>query len=196
MAQYPSGPFVMKYPMVIDGFSHTLQVNCDVLGEYEVGDDPNTVELRTKGSGGISVQDCADNLWNLVRVLFASVTQCTTYALWKVPDVGNDLSFITGGALTTPNGLSLQPYAKAQQVIFTLRSAGGHVGKLQLMEPWVTSNVRQPFGSAGITGTVALRDFLLDEDSFVIHRDRSFYIAPLNESWGQNEALSRKRFRQ
>lgn len=195
MTQFPPGPYVFEIPYTIEGFSHKLQVHCDVIGEVSPGDAPVDIEMRTKGDGPIGLDASANAFWTVVRPLFSTTTTASVFSLWKTNELNSDWDFISGGSLSVPNGSNVAAPVKAQQGIFTLRSAGGHIGKLQFMETPVASNARGPLGS--ITGeAITIRNWVLSDASFVCARDRSFLIAPLNESWSQNEALSRKRFRQ
>jgi len=195
MTALPRGPYIFQIPYTITGFSHKFEVNCDVIGDVSPGDAPDIVELRTKGEGPIPLDDCANELWTVLRTIFSTTTLASVYSLYKANALNTDLEFITGGSLGIANGSNAATPALAQQGIFTLRSAGGHIAKLQVMETPIALNTRGPLGS--LSGeALAIRNYALSSSSFIAARDRSFLIAPLNESWSQNEALSRKRFRQ
>jgi hypothetical protein len=195
MTVRPPGPFLLDIPYVQTGEVHHFTVNCDVVGPATIGLAPTVVTMRSQGSGPLLLSGAADDLWDVVRPLMPDTTVATQYVLWKYNGTNLDKTFISGGTLTAPNGSSDGDVVLASQAIFTFRSGGGNTGKLVVNDTPIDSNFRGPWGTGGIGVTAALKTYLLSPDCIVMARDRSFPVAALNESFGQNEKLWRRRYR-
>jgi len=189
------GPYQLEIPYIIQGFTHYFHVNCDVIGSPVVGSAPADVDMRTKGSGPTPLSTSANLLWATIRPLLSTTTLASTYVLWKFQTTNQDRIFISGGDLTAPNGSNVATPTLAWQGVMSFRSGGGNIGKLQVMEPVIALNGRYPLGGGAIGETVAVKNYLMGSTCIVMARDRSFPVAPLNESFGQNDTLRDKRFR-
>ncbi len=195
MASRTPGPFLLDIPYVQTGEVHHFTVNCDVVGDATIGIAPTVVTMRSKGSGPLILAGAVDTLWDAIRPLMPTTTLANQYVLWKFTGTNLDKIFISGGTLTAPNGSSIAAVKIAQQIIMTYRSGGGNIGKLVVNDTVIDSNLREPLGSGGLGETAAVKTYLLSDDCIVLARDRSFPVAGLNESVGQNEKLWRRRYR-
>lgn len=195
MAQHKAGPYTLTYPMIFNGLTHDLEVNCDVIGTAETGDAPDDVTLRTRSGVGADLDASANAFWGVVRGFFNGLTLCSTYNLWKRNENNDDRLFISGGTLTNPNGSNPTANTAAGQIILTWRTGGGNVMRLSLQEPVVPNNDRVPIASSFDPNTIAVNGFIMSGLNFVMARDRSFPVAPMNQSFGQNEVTFKRRYR-
>lgn len=193
---FPRGPYLLDIPYLTSGMTHHLKINCDTLATPTVGQDPDDIAMRTKGSvPDTTLHAAANALWTAIRQIFSNTTLASVYSLFKTNEANEDLEFISGGSLTTPNGGSIAVPTLMWQLTMTYRSGNGHIGKVELMETVISSNDRYPFGGGSIGETVAIKNYVMGANNIIMARDRSFPIAPLNEASGQNERLFRKRHR-
>lgn len=190
-----AGPYTLSFPMVYDELSHDFEVNCDVLGSPVVGSDPATINLRTRNGDGADLDTCANALWAELRQMFNASTLCSTYTLFKRNVNNENRDFISGGGLDLPNGSGVAANVPASQATFTWRSGGGHIMKMVLLEANLGGNGRGPLPSTGNVFINSLNGFVLSGLNFVSARDRSFPVAALNASFGQNEKIFERRFR-
>ncbi len=195
MTAYPAGPYTLEIPYVNQSISHSIEFNCDVLGTPSTGDDPGDVNLRSKDGEGRPLNDSANAIWGFIRGLLNTGTLASTYNLWKRNPDNNDKLFISGGSLTAPNGVAATASTLAWYGIYTWRSGNGGILKVSVMEPWVSANSRSPLAVSVIPSVTAFNAWILGEDSVIMARDRSFPVAPMNESYGQNDKLFERRFR-
>lgn len=196
MTAYPAGPYLLTIDYVWDNISHEFAANCDVIGTPTTGDDPDSVIMRTKGSVSVDLQTAADALWTVIRMFFNGTTLASTYTLWKTNPDNEDRLFISGGVLTSPNGGNISaPNGVATEAIWTFRTGNGNVMKVNLLEGVFGGNVQIPMASDTTPGVLGLRTYMTGDNAIVMARDRSFAVAPMNSSYGQNEKTWRRRFR-
>lgn len=195
MTVRPPGPYLLDIPYVQTGEVHHFTVNCDVVGPATIGLSPTVITMRSQGSGPLILAGAADDLWDVIRPIMPATTIASQYVLWKYNGTNLDKTFISGGTLTTPDGSSVGAVVLASQAIFTFRSGAGNIGKLVVNDTPITLNTRGPLGTSSIGVTAAIKTYLLSANCIVMARDRSFPVAGLNESFGQNEKLWRRRYR-
>lgn len=196
MTEYFPGPYEIRIPYNVDGIQHELKLNAGLAAASPVpvgGADPDDIILNAR-VGSVNLQEGVDALWGAIRPLMSSSALAGTYEFWRYPVPGAPAVFVTSGSLTVPNG-SGGTYTPAQQATYTFRSALGHIGKIVLMEAVQAGNARAPMNPAAPTAVGTLASYVISGDSWIIARDDSFLVAPLNESYGQNEAIFRRRFR-
>lgn len=195
MTRYPAGPYTLEIPYIVSNISHTVEVNCDVIGTPSAGDNPIDVTMRTKDGDGATLSTCANALWDVLRPLWTSAVIASTYTLWRRNANNNDKEFVSGGLLVSPNGSGVGTLVLASQVTATWRSAKGGIVKLVLQEviPGAT-NTRNPI-TPGDIWVYPISQFILGTGNFVTARDRSFPVSAMNASYGQNEKLFNRRFR-
>lgn len=190
---YP-GPYEVRIPYTTDGLPHEWKGNCIVAGAApDPGADPDDITMVTRG-GSADLQTAVDGFWAVYRNLFAAATLAGTFELWRYPTPGGNAVFVTSGNLTTPNGVA-GTYQPAQQVTLTFRTALGHIMRIVAIESSVVGNTREPLPTVGTGGPQTTAAYVLSANGWLIGRDDAFPIAPLNMSFGQNEAVFEKRFR-
>lgn len=195
MTTFPSGPYSVQIPYIVSGLTHRLELNCNVIGAAPVGSAPAAIQLESQSDIGVNLAVGVNAFWNLIRVFYPATTLASTYTLWKHNPQNTERLYISAGSLTTPNGSSANPNILAFQTIFTWRTGKGNVAKIQLMEAHFNLSTRLPLPSTGDAQINALNAYILGNDNWVMARDRSFPVAAMNVSHGQNEKLHRRRNR-
>lgn len=196
MAAGNLGPYTLQFPYIVSGFSHVLEVSCDVLGNPTPGDSPADVEMRTRGTTPNSLNDFANDLWDKVRPLFSIETLATTYTLFKRNVDNANKDFVSGGVLLNPSGTVVSAPGLSSQAIFTWRTIGGQGMKIVLLEgAFPSQTARTPItGNANAT-IAALNTYILGDANSVMARDRTFPVVGVNASFGQNEKIFKRRNR-
>lgn len=197
MAGLPQGPYILEYGIVVGGLSHSFEVNCDTLGTAVIGSDPDDIQMAARSEAAtVTLQAGADALWTAYRRLLTTQHLCSTFTLWKAQATTTKRIFVSGGVLTTPNGMSAGAYKPAQQLTITLRSGTGRIGRIVAMEGPDGGNERHPINPAD-TGTDynIFAAYALSANSIICARDRSFFVQGMNATFGQNEVTYRERYR-
>jgi hypothetical protein len=196
MTAFPAGPYILEIPYIVADEGHSLRVNCDVTGSPAIGSAPSSITLETKDGDGILLNGGADEFWDAVRPLMSSDASATAYILWRANEDNNDLTFISGGTLTTPNGASGGDPILTSQATYTWRSGRGNWGRIQIMDQPIPLLSKGPLLSTGQSVVNALSTYILGGTSFIMARDRSFLVVPLNASFDpQNQKLFNRRYR-
>jgi len=196
MPNFP-GPFLVEIPYIVTGLAHSLTFNCDAIGTPAIGDAPDTVFLESKGGSGVALDDAADEFWGLARSFFNTAVLASTYTLWKCTEGTGERTFISGGSLAAPNGVSGNATQLTQQTTITFRSGRGGYGKLEMLETAVPGEVRKiPATASGYAFVNALVEYVVGPTSVVMARDRSFFVVPMNIGWDpQNDKVFERRYR-
>lgn len=196
MAVHPPGPYLVKIPYVVAGISHEFVINCDVVGDPAIGSDPNDVNMETKGAVAKTLSQAVNtDLWPLLRQFWSNTVLASAYTLVKCRPENNDVVFISGAALFPINGGAAAAPVLASQLTLTWYSALGNLAKVVMLEH---SFPRSDRVSIGATGEPVINDFLdyvSSDDNIIMARDRSFPVAGLNASFGQNEKVFNRRYR-
>lgn len=195
MTTFPRGPYLIEIPMVFNELSHSLTFNCDILGTPAPGDAPSSISFRTRGSVAVTVEDGVNAAWAELRQLFNATTLAATYTLWKTRTTNNNLDFVSAGTLTLANGSGVAANIPASQLTMTWRSAAGNTMRVNLLEHNVPGSSRVPIAAAGNVFISSFNDYVLSDDNWISARDRSFPVAALNASFGQNEKVFNRRYR-
>lgn len=146
--------------------------------------------LEQKGSSVGSTWDVGVNALVTVLKPFLSAANSYTYAeLWTqesptIDPVFRD-SIILGVA-----GTNAAAYTPTLQYTFSLRTEGGGVGKVVVLDASGTPNIRTKPPYTGIT--LALANYLVGNSSIVVGRDNTWHIAMVKSVTKLNDALRRK----
>ena len=194
MVAFRAGPYTVEIPYIVDGLDHKLEFNCDTLGAAVPGSAPTAVMLRTRDTEGVNLDVGVNAAWAVIKPVMATGALASTYTLWKRNVNNDDKLFISAGSLSSPNG-SGGAYVPASQAIMTLRAGGGNVLKITLMESVFTRKDRVSIDSSGVPGLVAVADYCLTMDSWIMARGQSFPVAKLNVSFGNNDKTEERRYR-
>jgi len=196
MTVYEPGLYSLTIDYIEDRLHHTLEVQCDVEGSPAIGTPPSAVTLRTRDTAGVLLTVGANAFWELFRETLATTTTASSYVLWKREPGISDKTFISGGDFTNPNGGGTGPAVPCWQAVISMRTGNGHIMKIEAIEGVMGGSFRLPIAASGVAFVDDLANYLLSGDNWVQSRDRSFPVAKLNLSLGQNEKTFRARNRQ
>lgn len=171
---------------------HTMDVsvNADTLLP---GTEFSDILVTLKGGGDERLNTVVDAYLVLLSGLFHTSTAFFLAELWKYPEGSQDATFISAYALNV-NGISTFATGAAIQLTLTFRSLGGGTMRCQLMEPAYSRGDKIPVTQAPAE-VVTLSSYISGVGSPFLARDNTLPLAALNASFGQNEKLDRKRFR-
>lgn len=190
MPNKPPAPYLVTIGYVVAGYGHTLSLNAFSSEDFVAGGEPEDYELETRGDSDIKLDECVNTAWDLIRPLIPSNVTASTWDFWQTNALNSKKKFITGGVLDNQNGSNISAAALTYQMVLTWRSAAGGYGKIQIMEPSLQRVDQVPLLSTGVPAITALANYIKSSESWVIARDRSFLIQPLNASFGQNEEMN------
>jgi hypothetical protein len=190
-----AGPYTLQFPIIQTGLLHLQEFNCDVLGTPAVGDDPSDVTMRTRVGDGVDLETAATALWGVIRAMYNPSSLCSTYALFKRNVDNENRDFISGGSLSAPNGSSAGAAQLAHQTTLTYRTAGKGILKLVFIEDIWTQQIRLPLNSGSAAEFGPINGYILGDDNIVMARNRTFPVAPLAATGGQNEKVFKRRYR-
>ncbi len=187
------GPYEVEFTYTVTGITHTARLNCDVSGTPTPGDLPATIDLKLR-SGGTVQLDTAVIAWiNLIKFNFFTGVTFDNFTLWKYTAGTFDRIFISTGAIALI-GTSAVATNLSHMDTSTFRTIEGNGMKLVFMESVNVSISRIPYAAVGVP-TKAVFDFVTSTLNWILARDTSYPIAPLNFIGGQNEATFRSRNR-
>lgn len=186
----------MKIPYVVAGISHEFVINCDVVGDPAVGIDPNAVNMETKGATSKTLSQAVyTDLWPLLRQFWSNTVLASAYTLVKCRPENNDVVFISGSALFPINGGAAAAPVLVSQLTLTWYSALGNLAKVVMLEHSFPRSDRVSIGATGEPVINNFLDYVDSDDNIIMARDRSFPVAGLNASFGQNEKVFNRRYR-
>lgn len=193
MANNIPGPYQIEISYTVDTVVHKQRLNVEVSGTPAVGADPSTVDLEMRNTNTLLMDAAVDAWCTLLADRFAPTASFDSYILWKIDQDTEERSYVTSDVIAIV-GVSGSATNLAHQNTLTFRTFEGGVMRIVLLEPVGTSLVRVPYSSVG-AGVKAIMDFVFSDVNWILARDTSYPIAPLNSVSGQNEAVFRKRYR-
>ena len=194
MAQNEAGPFLLKFPYVVSGFSHTHTINvyADDPTGIEIGDE--NINLISKGGTAIPVEVAANAYWNVSRAFIPAGSLAKTWELWRAGVAPVTPTWFSGGPLTTPDGASNFLFSPALQMIITYRANKGGLMKFVFMEGGY-GNERRPLDTVNAGYEKTYHDYLVGGTSIAFARANGYPASPISIAGSQNEAAASKRFR-
>jgi len=189
---YP-GPLVADITYVYSGITHHHQLNFTSSSFPSAGDDISTIGATPRSGSDINILTAVNAYLDLVKPFFNTGISFGGLTIWKYAALSNDRTFITSASLTK-SGTNASATQVASQLIYTFRTVGGGVLKLNYMETATVPGASVSRGS--FTGSAdALADFVESTDNWILARDNTYPIIGLAYHPGQNEALFKKRYR-
>lgn len=177
-----------------DPMDHTLTIDVAIVGTAIVGDAFVDITTVTKGGGNSDLESDTTALVDLLAAFFNPTTNFLRAELWRYDaEPSQNASFVSIMALGTVGTFS-SPTQAAQQSTMTLRSAGGGVARVQMMEAVYADNLRDPYPFSR-TPEINLVNYLIGGVCPFVARDNTYFVAGITFSTTQNERLYRKRFR-
>jgi hypothetical protein len=190
------GGYQLEYDLTGFGVpvnSHKLRSNIMVSGSPAGGTPATSIDVFLRGGGTAKLDVVANQVWSYFRLMYDDSITAVGYTLWYwATDTARD--FVTAGTLTTPAGAAAGSPAQNWQQSLTFRSANGGIAKLVFMESNFGGNQRSAL-LAVPAGTAPQRvaAFAGSSASPFMALDNSFFVAPLRDSRGENEAIRNRR---
>lgn len=188
------GPYTVELLYTASGHEHTQKLNCDISGDPQPGTDVADLDFVTKGGGTADLMDAVTAYLNNIKTLYHTSVVWSSITVKKHPDGGGSPTFIASGALSIA-GTASAPVNLAHQVTVTMRTGEGKTMRMQFMESSLTGRGRTSVAASGLTGIINIADVQTSTDGWMLGRDTSYLIAPMNVSQTENEALANARFR-
>lgn len=170
---------------------HTIDVA--VNGFPEPGQSFETISVLDRNGDESTLAAFVELYITRLKPLYRTDVEFSAVELWQYPLTGTNGTWISVYAIGEA-GSSASATNPAGQMTMTLRSQGGGIMRIQLMETVFTQNNQEtfPFANSSVQN---LATFLLGTGSVARARDDTYPVAPLRVSFGQNEATWRKRYR-
>ena len=168
----------------------------DLLSGGSPGDPFSLVTVETHGGAPSTLEDEMTALLTVLRPNWRPTTEFTHAEFWQYfPEPSTDAVFMGAETLGLAGTAGAGADTAAQQDLFTFRTAGGGVMKVQLMETISVSKLRQtpPFSPSPFE---AIRTYFIALNHPWVGRDNTRPLAAIACSSGENEKLARKRFRE
>jgi hypothetical protein len=189
------GPHIVRIPYQGIYFAHTMQLNLDCVGLVTPGTDFADIDVYTKKSGPIPLDDCLNAFMALVEPGYDADTNFGPAELYYVLPGTEDTMWI-GAGVDAWTGTSEADPEPASELILTFRTYEGGIMRLTFLESVNAGNGHVPLGGRGAeTFEGALWRYIIGDDGWILGKDTSYPIAPLNLCQGENEVLWRKHYR-
>lgn len=173
---------------------HVQTIDVNVTGSpWDPGTDFADIDVTRRDNSLTNLLTVADELENLLAAFHATTTNLIRWELWYAAEASTDFTFISVYAIGHAGDTVGGAIAAAQNTM-TLRTLGGGIMRVQMMETSIMNNTKDgyPFASTPATN---LANYLKGTTNPFKARDNTFPIAPVYFSQTQNEKLYRKRYR-
>ena len=187
------GPYEVELHYTVDGIEHDMRLNCQAVGVVTVGTVPSAIDLNTRNLGTVDLATAVDLFSEELIKLFSSTMSINGYDFYSYAPNSFVRTWLTAGGLSK-SGVSGYPTIPAHQSTFTFRTQEGGVMRIVLLDDSASSNVRVPYAAAP-TMFQTFMNHVTDPDNWILARDTSYPIAPMNWVGGQNEAVFKSRYR-
>lgn len=192
MPNFP-GPYVITFEGTVDGQTHTYAINLKIDGDPSAGTPETSISTIRRDLSLVNVNTALQALIDLYKVRFPTDYAFGGAQLWKVADQSFEKQFIStlsANALGTNAG----SVVLAHYSMYTFRTQEGGLMKLTHLEDVEDSKNQRTYAELG-GGEQALVDFIISDQNWVLAYDTSYPIGFIRGSYGENEALFRKRYR-
>jgi len=190
---YP-GPYEVRLFMTTDSLVHQMRLNVALSADPDIGETFDNILAYDRVATPRVLESQIDSLLAVLRPQFSAADTTFDYAeLWKYEDLSFDAEY-RGSHTIALAGTSGSSHEPASQLIFTFRTGEGGIMRVNCMEHASVNNARVPYASLGAVAK-AIADEITDDESVWLARDTSFPKICIAGSFGQNEALFRRRFR-
>lgn len=188
------GPESIEIVYTVANVQHKQELNCNLVDGYTIGGDPANMTLVTRDAQGVSVSQAVADYVDIAKGFFGTNMTFDFYNVWRYTPLSTERTFVTSGAIGVA-GVSSNPTVLAQQNTLTFRTAEGGTMRMVYLEPANDVLVSSPLSAPSVNAAGFVRDYVLATDSWILARDTSYPIAPLNFIGGQNEAVFKRRYR-
>lgn len=187
------GPDEVEINYTCFNLDHSMRLNCKVVGTPIVGQDPTTIEVLQRSGFPLALDVAVDLFVEKLLPLFAPDATFNDYNLYQYTEGTFDKTYITTGSLAE-DGTAAGVTQLAHQNTVTFRTQEGNGMKIVLLESESTNQLKLPYATVGTTYK-NLMDYLTGTTNWILARDTSYPVVPLNVVGGQNEKLFRIRYR-
>lgn len=194
MASNFAGPYSIEITYIVDLIEHKHSVNCDVQGTPSAGDAPATITLETKDAVGIGMQTAVNDYVTDIAGFYNTSVDFIGYTLWKHTPLTDIKTFISADSLAI-SGTSGSATRVAGQLTMSYRTQEGGIMKLVFLETIFTDDNQISLSGWTNSNAVSIGATLLGVGGWVLARDTSYPIASLRASFGENERVFKKRYR-
>jgi len=193
---YP-GPYEVEYSYLVSSLPHVLRVNCALVGSPAIGTAMSAIQVQTRGGTPANLETSVYNFWQFVRPFFNTGVSVTGIKLWRYTAGTFAKTFMSAYAGTAVgNGSNAGATVLAQETILTFVTALGGSMKLTFLETQFTGLTKSALvANAAGTDVQKLANYTISTAGWMLARDDSYPIAPVFQSFGQNEATFRARYR-
>ncbi len=192
MPNFP-GPYVITFEGTVSGQSHNYAINLKIDGDPSPGTSETAISTIRRDLSLVNVNTALQALIDLYKVRFSTDYSFGGAQLWKVASQSFEKQFIStlsANALGTNAGtVELAHYS-----MYTFRTQEGGILKLTHLEDVENAKNQRTYAELG-GGEQALVDFIISDQNWVLAYDTSYPIGFIRGSYGENEALFRKRYR-
>jgi len=197
MANFP-GPYELRLFYVtnepVQIASHVLRLSFRVASDPEPGAPFTTIQVLNKlNTPGATMDVVLGDLLTVVRPFYVSAVDFVRAEIWKYPPASFDATFISALSVGQ-GGTGTGTTFTAGQLIFTFRSSGGGVFKVDLRGTTVSPREKLSFPTA-FAAFNNLANYIIFPSTPFIARDNGYPIATLYALAGQNERAWKRVFR-
>lgn len=174
---------------------HKMLLSLQLQTDPNVGDLFSTMNVKLINGTFVALDVAVENLLTVLVTRFQTTTTVDFVDLWKYTPLSFQRTFVSSYSPTANAGTSAGTTNPAQYELYTWRTMEGNVMRLTLLETVSVDQTQK--GYVGLVpGQQNIVDFIQAPTSgFVLGRDTSYPVSFIRASFGQNEALFRKRFR-
>lgn len=187
-------PYGIEVDYSVDGRQHVFEMLTDVEGSVVAGADASTIDLKTRGGGTVNMVTAVTAHVTAIAGLFHTSAFIGQATLWKYDGDTEQRQFITAFPLGL-NGTSSNPTVEAQQLTLTFRTQEGGILKQVFLDVTTSGSARIPLSNALNPAIIAIKNNVLAGTNFILAKDTSYPISPLNASNGQNERVWKSIYR-
>jgi len=196
MSQNYPGPFELDFVLRVDGLTHRVRLNVIALNNPVVGTPMTQIQLLMRSGNPTSAAAFISEFWGWLRALYSPSSVLNNVILWRYASNSFQKTFISETPVTPNAGSGAATYAAAGQATFTFRSGLGGIAKVVVIEhAGNLSNDQFAYSTTSSAPAQRLMQFLVSANSCAIARDNAFLVTGIRVSYGQNEAIWRRRFR-
>lgn len=191
---YP-GPYTIKLFYTISGRDHAQELNLDLDGTPNPGDDFSTIDVVTRDLQAVTLDTYVDTWVGLLQPFISQTsTNFDRAELWSYAAQSFDGTFISAYDVGLP-GTFVGTTVIAGELIWTFRTVEGGIMRITIEEPVSTPGESQSYSEMGGTSQ-DLVDFVLGSGNAWLGRDTSQPISALKLHPGQNERAWKKFYRE
>lgn len=194
MASNFPGPYQVELFYTVGANQHIARFNCDVDNLVTPGTPPGSINVITQGGGNETLTLCVAGIVALLSDAYPTTATFTGYDFYVYIPGTYDRTFITSGTLSVP-GVNAGAPELAGYAMMTFKTYGGGTMRFTMIESSFVGNLKVSLSSVSSPELVAIRDFLLSSDNWIIAYDNSFPLKANNYLEGRNERLFKKYFR-